>query len=571
MVAPAGPSSGTGTPPTTYYVDNSCTNNGNGLATSCAASSGAAGPFNSIINSESGVSGSQPGSSFLLKAGETFREEFDVQAYGTSAGQFTIGSYGSGAAPILNEANVFSSWTVQSGALYHTPYTTAPKVVVEDGVPLVQNLTSYSSLTAGQWFLDTTDQYIWVYTFGGDSPAGHTMEASQRNYGINGESISYVTVNGLNVEYAGMYNIFFYEGNNITVENSTSYAAYYYGIYGLSTSGNNNNWLVTGNTVNYNGGNGIFENEDGSNWEISQNSLSNNAWGGSGGSDTMFTAGSGIRIFGAGGSAMTNGTIERNKSCNNGLGPTGAWSTYGVETGAGIMLDTVGTGFVIRYNYACNNEIANIRVTVDGYGSQVYGNVSYGNTNTTTSNYGIGIQVFDQVNGTKVYNNTSVGNIVGLAIEGISSVDNSCLNVVVTNNISTGNTTNLLAIYGGANDGTYGSGNTYTYNSFGTATSKFIEWGAATYKSTYSAWETATGNCGSTGCSYSIQTTPTFTNAGSGILTLVSGSSAIGSGTNLGATYQYGLNPSASWPSSVTIFPQGLDGTWDVGAFVFVQ
>src|ERR1035441_6700842 len=60
---------------TTYYVDNSCTNNGNGTAQICASSPGGVGPFNSIANAQSAVTGNQSGNSLLLKAGETFREQ----------------------------------------------------------------------------------------------------------------------------------------------------------------------------------------------------------------------------------------------------------------------------------------------------------------------------------------------------------------------------------------------------------------------------------------------------------------------------------------------------------------
>jgi hypothetical protein len=131
--------------------------------------------------------------------------------------------------------------------------------------------------------------------------------------------------------------------------------------------------------------------------------------------------------------------------------------------------------------------------------------------------------------------------------------------------------TNLSATGGCENPGTNGSGNVYTYNSFGTAASNFITWGGSNY-STYASWEAANGNCGTTGCSHSIQTTPTFTDAGASDFTLVSGSSAIDSGTNLGTTYEFVLNPASSWRSSVSTLNQNSYGTgWEIGAFAFLQ
>jgi hypothetical protein len=138
---------------TTYYVDNSCTSNGNGSATSCAASSGGAGPFNSIANAQSGVTGSQPGNSVLLKAGETFRESYTVSAYGTGAGQFTISSYGIGAAPIISGANLIDSgWTNTSGNIWQVALPTSPGMVFFNGTLGLKVGSSAACTAAGDWY-----------------------------------------------------------------------------------------------------------------------------------------------------------------------------------------------------------------------------------------------------------------------------------------------------------------------------------------------------------------------------------------------------------------------------------
>ena len=96
---------------TSYYVDNSCANNGDGTTVTCGGA-GAHGPFNSIANAQTALTGSHPGDSLLLQGGETFRELYTVPAYGTNAGQFVVGSYGTGNA-IINGASVApsGSWT----------------------------------------------------------------------------------------------------------------------------------------------------------------------------------------------------------------------------------------------------------------------------------------------------------------------------------------------------------------------------------------------------------------------------------------------------------------------------
>jgi parallel beta-helix repeat protein len=87
---------------TTYYVDNSCSNNGNGQGQSCATSPGGVGPFNSLANAQSHLSGNQSDNNLLLKRGQTFSGQFTVGAYGTEGRPFTIGAYGGGENPIIS-------------------------------------------------------------------------------------------------------------------------------------------------------------------------------------------------------------------------------------------------------------------------------------------------------------------------------------------------------------------------------------------------------------------------------------------------------------------------------------
>ena len=220
----------------------------------------------------------------------------------------------------------------------------------------------------------------------------------------------------------------------------------------------------------------------------------------------------------------------------------------------GITCDTCGNGIVIRYNLAWGNTGWGIDIDADN-NVQVYYNIAY-------NNGGSGIMVFADANvtmtGIVLYNNTVYGttgrsNDAGIRILG-PSASRGCTNNLVSNNISVGSVgiPNFSASGGCENPGTNGSGNVYTYNSFGTAASNFIDWGGTNY-STYSSWETATGNCGTAGCSHSDQTTPTFTNAAGNNFTLTSGSSAIDAGTNLGSTYQMALNAISSWPSAVVL------------------
>lgn len=87
---------------TNYYVDNSCTVNGNGLGTTCASSTGSTGPFNTLASAQSKITGNQSDNQLLFKKGQTYSGQYTVNAYGTKDHPFTISSYGTGNKPIIS-------------------------------------------------------------------------------------------------------------------------------------------------------------------------------------------------------------------------------------------------------------------------------------------------------------------------------------------------------------------------------------------------------------------------------------------------------------------------------------
>jgi hypothetical protein len=171
---------------------------------------------------------------------------------------------------------------------------------------------------------------------------------------------------------------------------------------------------------------------------------------------------------------------------------------------------------------------------------------------------------------TLTYNNISYGNAGHGYIAGSEDTSaGSFYNNTFKNNLALGNTgQELYAVNGGQNDGTNGYGNVYTYNGFGPQGTNFINWGTyGTYYSTYSTWESAAGNCGSPGCSNSMQSDPTFANAGAAQFWLLPGSPAIAAGTTLSSPYNVGLSSSSVWPGGVVLAPANTPP--DLGAYVF--
>ena len=229
-----------------------------------------------------------------------------------------------------------------------------------------------------------------------------------------------------------------------------------------------------------------------------------------------------------------NVIAQYNEVFNNGVNNSAA-------RGYGIWFDTVGAGSQIRYNEAFGNVFCGMNIEspsdvgvpsdVGSAGVQAeYGNVSFSN--------GSGVCLSRHSHGSVIANNTTWGNsYANILVQGNLPPDTIGMNDnVIANNISwnwLGGGYSLIAIYGGENDGSNGTGNVYENNGVGIAGTGFVEWGAGKFKSAYSAWETAAGNCGAVGCSHSVQADPLLSDPAQGDFTLQPGSPAIGAGVHI--------------------------------------
>jgi len=536
---------------TTYYVDN-CVSVGNDRNNGTSTST----PWLTI--NKVNTSKFNPGDSILFESTCTWREQLTVPSSGSAGSPITFGAYGTGAAPIISGANLFTSWTLSSGSVYYASYSTAPNQVFEDGGRLTQNTDSSASLTAGQWYLDTANSRIWVYLTAGDSPSGHTMEASQRYQGIQiTSSAPYVTLSGLEVDKSNWDGVEF--GTSCTGLSAT----------GLTLLLNFNDGMdvfpgtgivVSYSTAAYNGSNG-FQSYDDPGILFDHLSAHDNFVG------IKFNGDAG------GGSASQNGTVQYSLAYNNGVVPPNPY-------GAGIWADTVGSGFAVEYNLVYGNNLAGIEIDAASGPAEVAYNISF-NNGSVSSGQGYGIFLLADwqlsMTGHLVYSNTVSGNYTGGIVFWGPNPEQAggCTNNIAKNNIAVNTTagSNFIANSGCENPGTNGSGNVYTYNGFGAQASSFIQWGGwpggsppAVYYSTYSAWEGA--YCGGAGCSHSVESAPAFANASAGQFWLTSGSPGIGAGTPLSSPYNIGLLPGSTWPTGVATGPTNTPPA--IGAFVYV-
>ena len=531
--------SGTGTQaePTghTYYVDNcvvigSDGNNGTSTAT----------PWLTI--NKVNTSTFNPGDSILFESTCTWREQLTVPSSGSAGSPITFGAYGTGAQPIISGADLVTSW-ITAAPYYYAFVSVQPNIMFRDGTLLTQ-VTAKGSLATGDWWWDSTNAYVWLY----DNPSGHTIEAGTRPQAILTGAVSNVTFTGLHATKANHYGIQLSQQQtvNVTINAVTSDYNYECGIFSwtdasdISTGG-----IVANSTLAHNGGAGInfgYVN----NWIIQGNDVNHNS--------QLDTSTRGID----GGNPYTTDVIVQNNSV--------------YENGSsGIDCDTCGSGIVFRYNNVWGNAGYGLALDADNNAAAYY-NLSYNNGNA-------GIAVFADANssmtGMQIYNNTLYGNVAkGIWVEGPSagSAPAGCTNNTIENNIVVGTVggPNLAAYNGCENPGPDGSGNVYTYNDFGAQASNFIQWGAGVYESTYTAWETSKGNCGTAGCSHSVQGDPQFVNASAAQFWLQATSPAIDTGTNLGSPYNSGLLPGSSWPNSVLTGDQNSYGSgWEVGAYIF--
>ncbi len=396
-----------------------------------------------------------------------------------------------------------------NGLIYFTSYTSVPLQVFHNATRLTQALTK-ASLTTGQWWLDMVHHRIYVF----DDPNGQTIEADQRAYAIFSPCSynSYLTVAGLQLQGAQVHGLYscgsgIWTLSHIVATNNHS--------AGIRLDGPAAGSSITYSTAAYNGASGI-DLYDAPNILVAYDTAYNNAAI----PGNLYAAG--IKLEPSLGT--TNAIVEYSTSYSNGLGEAGV-------TGSGIWADTVGGGLVFRYNSVFGNNEKGLDIDSDNYAS-VYGNLAYNNVSSGIAAYA---DSGPSMIGNNIYNNTVWGNGSGIAVQGpsIGSVLDGCNANSITNNIVGASLSGpeLLVNFGCENPGSDGSGNFYNYNSLGIAKTNFIQWGARKSFSSYSAWETATGNCGTTGCSHSMESDPKLTNSSGGVFTLTFDSPAIGAGS----------------------------------------
>lgn len=558
---------------TTYYVDNCVTigsDSNDGTSTST--------PWLTIAHVNAHTF--SPGDSVLFQKTCTWRQQLTVPSSGSSGSPITFGAYGTGANPLINGSGLISGFRAYSSGgpnIYQAPvtaYTGIPQKVWFNNTLGTPKSSTRALTGPNEWYWNSGTLYVYSTTNPATAYTSPGIEAAI----FDGVYIttSYITINGISTT-KGYYGVQVNASSNLNSVNILNGTHSYEGGSGIWYTTYSNHSIsggtIQGNTVHDVGGNGIGLNYA-DHITVSSNTVYNTGTTIAGCSplyeiEYVYNSGNGDTVG--------NNTWEYNVVYNGNSFPSGNPN----DGGPGLHLDQTYDNEVIAYNQFYNNTAMGILIEANHASSNAAGalveyNVIYGNgqggvyvnsrydeSGDASSTYGATYAA------TRIFNNTIYNNVDGGIILTGSGAAYTINDNQVENNISVGNTVdgNLVATAGAQNDGVFGTGNVYLYNSFGTAASNFIEWGWGVYKSTYADFDTAYGSA-----THSITTAPTFTNAGSGDFTLASGSSAIKAGTNLGSSYQMGVKAGSSWPLSVSTLNQNSQGSgWDIGAFVFVQ
>lgn len=517
----------------TYYVDATSGNDSNpGTATNNA--------WKTI--SRVNTSTFSAGDSILFKRGGTWREQLTVSSSGSAGNPITFGTYGTGADPIITGTNLVkpgTSWADHGANIWKaTGITTEPRVVLFNR-DVGNKKTAATLISAKDWYLESNILYVYSTSDPDTAYTNPGIEIGQRDHVVYSTGKSYYSIKNLHTLGSNKYNVYIddtssnIELNGVTVKGSHSLGLVHHSLDTVSYV------TIDGCTFAYNGAVGIFITAKSNNWLVQNNTLYNNGF-------TYET--SGDNLWGAGiyMSQDTNtklNIIQNNEVYYTGYKDSGTTRVKDANVkGFGIWMDTNNAGSfananIVRYNKVHHNADSGLYSEKSQYGLWYY-NLSY-------SNGEYGLRIDADVNGPPVannrfYNNTIYGNNNGIyASGGWGTTRNNCYNNTIQNNISIGNTARqLIAKWGCENDGVYGYGNVYTYNSFGAQSLNFIEWGNGIYKSNYDAWETAYGSI-----TNSIEATPTFASSSTPDFHLKADSSGINAGTDVGLHKDYAGNP----------------------------
>jgi Right handed beta helix region len=266
---------------TTYYLDATGGNDSNSGTSPETAWKNLDQIYLNSVNSSNIPAGSQ----ILLKAGESWDGQIRLGALGTSHSAVVLGSYGTGANPIIYGDMHTATWSAVPGysgiyqasagrgSLLNSAYQGTMALTYNDPGSLnltnPRDLNTYlSGFSPGNWGPNstsgTTQTLVYVATLDGRAPTNVSVFRAMLVYLGSG---SYVTAQNLDMRQT--YNGMFISTSNTTVQGTSVQDALGIGFEISSAS----NVLVQNNSTNRTGNDGIYS-ESGSNNIFQNNAIS---------------------------------------------------------------------------------------------------------------------------------------------------------------------------------------------------------------------------------------------------------------------------------------------------------
>jgi len=397
--------------------------------------------------------------------------------------------------------------------------TTEPNLVFEDGAALTLG-SAADALNAGEWFWGADT--LTIRSTDNADPDTHTIEAGQRDYCIYGIGRDYITVDGIQSQYANLANrgiITIEEAAEATstgwvIQNCKIKEGIGSGIFFQAGIGLLHDTLIDSNTIHDNGVSGIraewVDGTSGNENTISNNIIYNNP-------------SIGIQCV------ANYWIIENNTVYGNGATSGAGINIQNFDAGGGF-----GENCIVRYNLVYDqlgsgNDGSGIILDYLSDGNEVYYNVVYGN-------WGSGIDIYSATN-CNVYNNAVYGNVQGsptgqrAEIRVIEDGTHECSNVVVKNNIAQATEATAYAIYVGS--GAYdSSGLNITNNCWYAAATNWYYWNSGG-GATLATWNALTG------VGTDLNSDPLMTDPANDDFTLNPHSPCVNAGTDVSLTEDY--------------------------------
>jgi len=444
------------------------------------------------------------GSSILFNKGNEWREKLTVPTSGSDGSPITFGAYGSGNDPIINGADLVTTWSDEGSNVWSATLATGPNIVFFDGTKGTNDVTPDTDY---DWYYDSNTLYIYS-TYDPDTAYTDPGIETAKRDGFRLDNKDYITIQNLHMTHADWHGIKLQNGaSNVIIDTCTIDYCRVDGICCNDSDGPAIDSVTIQNcTVSYCDETGVSVGQYATNWTIYNNNVQYC-------DESGVNSASGIGVWGN--NATSGGHIIQNNIVKNN------WH--------GIHIDQVATSCTLRYNWveSNNNEGIFMEKVV---GDEVYYNISINNAAN-----GIGLKgvAGDPCNEQKIYNNLCYGNGNYNICVGGNGANSVCNNIIKNNICDNATYLELCARDGGENDGTNGSGNVYEYNCFGTEYTDFIRWGATDY-STYDTWETAYS-----GSTYSVESDPLMTDPANDNFKLNPHSPCVNAGTDVSLTEDY--------------------------------